>query len=258
MSRHLLRALVAVAFVLSACGGGKTAAEAPVAAASAGGGTTTIASLSLPAVTTATVAHANRIAASATDKSGAAVTGATLAWSSADPTVATVDASGTVTPIRAGFTTITVAGNGLTASSTLSVRGSVPLPTRSRYVGTNLSGIAYYGSNFPFADLMKSGGGWSSREDNGTWGARVPVDDGRRLPGRAQARPACARTRSPGAAATSRRAATSCSGTATATSAFRSATSRSPSGRRTASRSTSPTPPAASGSASTARAPPTR
>ncbi len=174
MSRHLLRALVAVAFVLSACGGGKTAAEAPVAAASAGGGTTTIASLSLPAVTTATVAHANRIAASATDKSGAAVTGATLAWSSADPTVATVDATGTVTPIRAGFTTITVAGNGLTASSTLSVRGSVPLPTRSRYVGTNLSGIAYYGSNFPFADLMKSGGGWSSREDNGTWGAAFP------------------------------------------------------------------------------------
>jgi hypothetical protein len=38
----------------------------------------------------------------------------------------------------------------------------------------NLSGIAYYSSEFPFADLMKSGGGWSSREDNGTWGKPFP------------------------------------------------------------------------------------
>ena len=78
-----------------------------------------------------------------------------------------------MTPVRAGFTTVSVEqrrqglGHGLRARL-------AGLPTRSQYVGTNLGGIAYYGSNFPFADLMKSGGGWSSREDNGTWGAAFP------------------------------------------------------------------------------------
>ena len=41
-------------------------------------------------------------------------------------------------------------------------------------MGTNLSGIAYYSSQFPFADMMKSGMGWTSRDDNGTWGAAFP------------------------------------------------------------------------------------
>ena len=164
---------LAAAVVLAACGGGnKSTVAAPAAAASSG--TATVATLTLPAVTSTRLAQPTRIAATALDRSGAAVTGATIAWSSGDATVATVDASGTVTPVRAGFTTISATANGVTASGTISVRGSLPLPTRSRYVGTNLGGIAYYGSNFPFADLMKSGGGWSSREDNGTWGAAFP------------------------------------------------------------------------------------
>ena len=164
---------LAAAAVLAACGGGnKSTVAAPAAAASSG--TATVATLTLPAVTSTRLAQPTRIAATALDRSGAAVTGATITWSSGDATVATVDASGTVTPVRAGYTTISASANGVTASGTISVRGSLPLPTRSRYVGTNLGGIAYYGSNFPFADLMKSGGGWSSREDNGTWGAAFP------------------------------------------------------------------------------------
>ena len=90
------------------------------------------------------------------------------------PTIATVDAAGFVTPIRAGFTTITVSADGVTASGTLSVRGTTRIPARSQYVGINLSGIAYYSSEFPFADLMKSGMGWVSRDDNGVWGAAFP------------------------------------------------------------------------------------
>ena len=173
---HAVAALSAL--VLAACGGGKSGVEATAAVAAASepasSGAATVATLTLPAVTSTSLAQTTRIAATALDRSGAAVAGAALAWSSADPAVATVDASGTVTPVRAGFTTISASVNGVTASGTISVRGSLALPTRSRYVGTNLGGIAYYGSNFPFADLMKSGGGWSSREDNGTWGAAFP------------------------------------------------------------------------------------
>lgn len=43
----------------------------------------------------------------------------------------------------------------------------VAIPTRSRLVGINLSGIAYFGASFPFADLMKSSGGWSARAADG-------------------------------------------------------------------------------------------
>ena len=173
MSRLRAAFALAAILVLPACGGGgKAAADAPAAAASAP--TITVAALTLPALTTAKIAQATHLAASATDRSGAPVAGATLAWSSADPTIASVDATGTVTPVRAGFTTISVSSNGVSASGMVSVRGALALPTRSHYVGTNLSGIAYYSSQFPFADLMKSGGGWSSREDNGTWGAAFP------------------------------------------------------------------------------------
>jgi hypothetical protein len=49
-----------------------------------------------------------------------------------------------------------------------------PAVTRSRYVGTNLSGIGYWSSQFPFADMMKSATPFVSREDNGTWEAPFP------------------------------------------------------------------------------------
>jgi hypothetical protein len=47
-------------------------------------------------------------------------------------------------------------------------------PARSRYVGTNLAGIAYWGTQFPFADMMKNSGGWTSVEDSGARGAPFP------------------------------------------------------------------------------------
>lgn len=133
-----------------------------------------VTTLSVPALTTVSVTHPTRVTASARDAAGAPIASAPMTWSSADPTVATVDVTGMLTPLRAGFTTVTVTSNGVSASGTVSVRGSLALPTRSRYVGTNLSGIAYYSAQFPFADLMKSGGGWSSRDNNGTWGAAFP------------------------------------------------------------------------------------
>ncbi len=55
----------------------------------------------------------------------------------------------------------------------------VAIPTRSPLVGINLSGIAYFGAQFPFADLTKSSGGWSSRYSDGAFRGEFPaVRDG--------------------------------------------------------------------------------
>ena len=52
---------------------------------------------------------------------------------------------------------------------------SFPIPARSPYVGVNLAGINYWTTAFPFADLVKNGNGWSSRDDRGTWGGSFPA-----------------------------------------------------------------------------------
>ena len=83
----------ALTFALTACGGGKSDSAAAPAAGRVGP-TGTVAALSLPSVTAMKIAQPTRLAASATDRAGAAVS-ATLTWSSADPSVATVDAAGT-------------------------------------------------------------------------------------------------------------------------------------------------------------------
>ncbi len=108
------------------------------------------------------------------DTQGNVIPDRPIAWSVADPTLATVDASGRVTPLHVGFTNVTAASGPLSASTVLSVRGPVAIPTRSKYNGMNLSGIAYYSTEFPFVDMVKSGMGWVSGEDNGTWGGAFP------------------------------------------------------------------------------------
>ena len=177
---------------LSGCGGSKDAAvavplsaasapasavvqgPAPVAPATPPAPARKVTALSLPAMTPTAVGALTPMAVQAKDSSGAAVPATALVWESADPTLATVDESGVVKPLRVGFTTIKVSADGVSASGTVSVRGTTPIPPRSRYVGMNLSGIAYYATEFPFADMTKSGMGWVSREDNGTWGKPFP------------------------------------------------------------------------------------
>jgi hypothetical protein len=186
-------ALFALACSLSGCGGGKDdASSAPLSAASAPASAVVqappapppaappappvkVTALSLPSVTPTAVGALTPMAVQATDSAGRAVAAAALTWESADPTVATVDKGGVAHPQRVGFTTIKVSRDGVSATGTLSVRGTTRIPARSRYVGMNLAGIAYWSSEFPFADLMKSSGGWTSREDNGTWGRPFPA-----------------------------------------------------------------------------------
>ena len=133
-----------------------------------------VTALALPAMTPTAVGSLTPMAVQATNAAGAAVPSTSLVWESADPTLATVDEGGVVKPLRVGFTTIKVSADGVSASGTVSVRGTTPIPARSRHVGMNLAGIAYYSTEFPFADMMKSGMGWTSREDNGTWGKPFP------------------------------------------------------------------------------------
>jgi hypothetical protein len=188
---HLQRLAFLALLCLSACGGSKEdAAKAPLSSASAPASAVVqtpspaspatppppikVTALSLPSMTPTAVGTLTPMAVQATDSSGAAVAATSLVWESADPTLATVDGGGVVKPLRVGFTTIKVSADGVSASGTLSVRGTTRIPARSRSVGMNLSGIAYYSSEFPFADLMKSGMGWVSRDDNGTWGTAFP------------------------------------------------------------------------------------
>ncbi|MEO7338404.1 MAG: Ig-like domain-containing protein, partial [Caldimonas sp.] len=108
------------------------------------------------------------------DKSGRPLTGVSLSWTSSDPTVATVDATGRVLPLKVGTSTVKASASTVSGSTAVSVRAPATTQVKSRTVGTNLSGIAYYSTQFPFADLMKSSSGWTSREDNGTWNAPFP------------------------------------------------------------------------------------
>lgn len=178
--RHLVVAVVLMSIV--ACGGG--AGENAGAANDAGPTLSALASnrapakgsyaVSLPATTSATVGTPVQLVAQVRDKNDRLVSGAVIAWASADGTIAAVGSTGLLTPLRAGMTTVTATSNGASAATAVSVRDASVATTRSKYVGTNLAGIAYYSSQFPFADLMKSGMGWRSLEDNGTWDAPFP------------------------------------------------------------------------------------
>jgi hypothetical protein len=115
--------------------------------------------------------------AKVTDKNGKPVSGVVLAWTSADPLVASVNGSGLVTPLKVGATNVSASaasGGGSTGISVVGVTSASTTPARSRFVGINLAGVAYWSTQFPFADLMKNSGGWTSREDSGVWGAPFP------------------------------------------------------------------------------------
>ena len=61
------------------------------------------------------------------------------------------------------------------ADPTPAVPSGFALPPRSPHVGTNLAGMAYWSTQFPFADLMKSGMGWWSLECGRRRGRQVPA-----------------------------------------------------------------------------------
>ena len=92
---------------------------------------------------------------------------AALEWSSTEPAIATVDTAGRVMPVRAGVTRIIARQGNDAAATLLSVRGTTPIPVRSRRVGTNVSGVAYFATQFPFANMLKSHDAWSLHDKAG-------------------------------------------------------------------------------------------
>ena len=99
-----------------------------------------------------------------------------------NPAIATVDKNGVLVPLSAGFTQVSATSGSVSATETISVRGPLPVATRSQSVGINLAGIAYWTTEFPFADMMKSGMGWNSRDDAGNWGAAFPTTSAQGYP----------------------------------------------------------------------------
>ena len=67
--------------------------------------------------------------AEAFDQNGAPMTGVTFAWSSSDPTKATINGSGLVTAVAAGTTQITAAASGVTSTPRTVTVTPVPAPT---------------------------------------------------------------------------------------------------------------------------------
>jgi hypothetical protein len=164
-----------IAFLLAACGGGNsTDSSLPTAfpAAANKGPVGRVVTVSMPAATDAVVGTALQLAAQVTDRNGKPVAGVTLTWRSSDPTVATVSASGLLVPLRAGTVTVTASTGGSSATTLVTIREATLV--RSKHVGTNLAGIGYWSSQFPFADMMKGATAWVSREDNGVWNAPFP------------------------------------------------------------------------------------
>ena len=181
MHRLVIGAVLVIA--QAACGGGRndepsaSPLDAPSATALASNRSPAKASftITLPATTAATVGVPVQLVATVKDRSGKTVNGVVLTWASSNDAVASVSNVGNLTPRMAGTATVTASASGTTASTLVTVRDAAVASARSRFVGTNLAGIAYWSTQFPFADLMKSGMGWRSLDVYGVWDAPFPA-----------------------------------------------------------------------------------
>lgn len=125
LDAHLAREAGAPAADMASAGTATPEPRAPgPAARTAGASNPPIASLRLsPAARTAFWGQMLRLDVQALDKAGQPAAVADARWTSSDPSVATVADDGTVTTIRRGTVTISVAAGGHTASTTLAVQG---------------------------------------------------------------------------------------------------------------------------------------
>ncbi len=112
-------------------------------------GTTAVATVSISAngANTLTVGDTTSYAAKARDKNGALVNGATFAWSSSAPGIASVSPSGVVTGLAAGVATIAATSGGFSGSAVITVIPDetpasitlAPLPPVALVAGTSIS-----------------------------------------------------------------------------------------------------------------------
>ena len=110
---------LATALIVLSCGGDKTP-MAPVMVL-----TTVSVSLSATTIQVGQTATAN---ATGADQNGGSISTGTVTWSSSAPSVATISASGAVTAVVAGQTTITATAGTKNGQTTLTV---IPVPVAS-------------------------------------------------------------------------------------------------------------------------------
>jgi O-glycosyl hydrolase len=111
---------------------------APLAA-----GSTTPAEISVsPAAVTVKVGGKVAVAAAVTNTSGQPVSGASIAWTAANPAIATVTTTGMVTAVATGTTTVSATINGLTATTPVNV---VPAATATATLGSTAQAIKGWG-----------------------------------------------------------------------------------------------------------------
>ena len=110
--RRVVTALTALIALLAACGTGdpSTAPSQPVAAVSI-----------VPEAVEVVVRETVQLTAAMWDASGRGVRGRAMTWASSDPAVATVSATGLVTTLLGGSTTITVTCDGRRATAVVVV-----------------------------------------------------------------------------------------------------------------------------------------
>ncbi len=110
-----LPAVTCLAALLAACGGTTNPPPPPPPPAA-------VASVSVtPADATVEVGQTTTLSAQPKDASGAALSGRSIAWTSSDPTKATVSTQGVVTGVAVGGTTITATAEGQSGAATIAV-----------------------------------------------------------------------------------------------------------------------------------------
>ncbi len=115
-----------------------------------------------------------RFAARVTDAQGSAISGAEVAWSVADPSVATVDATGQATAVAAGSTEVRAAAGEVSGTATLEVY--IPAPVAEYVPGQTYFGrnryVEYIAGDLPLVVSAGHGGGEEPDEiPRRTWGA---------------------------------------------------------------------------------------
>ncbi|HEY9225569.1 MAG TPA: Ig-like domain-containing protein, partial [Gemmatimonadaceae bacterium] len=96
-----------------------------------------------PSSATLSIGQTTTLAATAKSAAGAVLTGRTLTWTSSTAAVASVDANGVVTGVAAGTATITVAGEGKSATAAITVNAP-QVPVAKVAVTTALDTVEAY------------------------------------------------------------------------------------------------------------------
>lgn len=126
-----------------------------------------------PASSSVGVGGSVALTAATADANGAPLIGRAVAWTSSAPTVARVDANGTVTGVSAGAATITAASEGVTGTASVRVVAPPPATTASVAV-TPASATLLPGASATLAATPRASNGTVLTGRTVTWASSAP------------------------------------------------------------------------------------